>query len=41
MGNGYGLGVNAGPRLFAKRTSEQVKKTMLNRFGLLKLILLK
>ena len=39
MGNGYGLGVNAGPRLFSKRTSEQVKKIMLNSFELLKLIL--
>jgi hypothetical protein len=38
-GNGCVVGENAGPRLFSKRTSEEVKKAMLNRFGLLHLIL--
>jgi hypothetical protein len=37
-GNWFGVGENAGSRLFFNRTSEQVKKVMLNRFGLLNLI---
>ena len=37
-GNGCRVGENAGPRLFSNGNFEQVKKAMLNMFGLLNLI---
>jgi hypothetical protein len=37
-GNGCRVGENAGPRLFSNGIFEQVKKVMLNMFGLLNLI---